>query len=119
VGDVRRIIGSEAESLAAHWLEARGCRVLERGYRSRIGEVDLILADGPVLVFCEVKARRSGRFGPPEEAVTPLKQSRIRRLAQEYQQKRHLFGCPVRFDVLAVSVARSGPPAIRHIPEAF
>jgi putative endonuclease len=119
VADTRKIIGSNAEALAARWYEARGCRVLERGYRSRLGEVDLILEDGPHLVFCEVKSRRSGRFGTPEEAVTPRKQAKIRRLAEEYQQKRRLFAVPVRFDVVAVDLGRYGPPEVRHIPSAF
>lgn len=84
-----------------------------------MGEVDIVAWDGPVLVFCEVKARRSSRFGIPEEAVTARKCARLRRLAQAYTQAHGLGRSRVRFDVVGVWAPAGLPAEVRHIPDAF
>lgn len=95
-------------------------RLVEQGFRCRLGEVDLIAWDGPVLVFCEVKTRMSARCGTPEEAVTPRKQQRLRLLAEAFMAGRRLTKATVRFDVIAVTVpAAGGESSVRHIPAAF
>ena len=101
--DRRRELGRSGEGAAAEWYEARGYQVLERNWRCRDGELDLILADGRMFVFCEVKARTTEAFGLPEEAVTRSKQARIRRLAARWLDE----GAPtrpraIRFDVACV-----------------
>ena len=103
----RQHLGRHAEALAAEWYLAQGYDVLARNWRCAQGELDLVVARGPLLVFVEVKARTSDRFGTPAEAVTGAKQARIRRLAASWMAasgpRRH---GAVRFDVAGVSGGR-------------
>jgi putative endonuclease len=98
----RQQTGSRGEAIAAVALEARGYRVLARRYRTRAGEIDLVAQDGDTIVFVEVKARRSGEFGDPVEAVTRLKQHRVVAMAADYLARAGLAERPVRFDVVGV-----------------
>lgn len=99
----RRQVGTEYERQAAAFLEERGCEVIERNYRCRLGEVDLIVRDGNYLVFVEVKYRQSERTGHPLEAVNPAKQRRISRTAVWYLQSHGLgMDQPSRFDVVGI-----------------
>ena len=95
-------LGQDGEDRAAAWYIVRGYVIIERNWRSRTGEIDLICAGHDVLVFCEVKARRSARLGDPVEAVTPSKQLRLRRLAAEYLWSHTCGSHRVRFDVAAI-----------------
>ena len=99
----RRALGISGEDLAAAWYLAKGYDVLARNWRCRDGELDLIVRNGREFVFCEVKTRTTDAFGVPAEAVSPLKQARIRRLAARWLQD----DCPtpprsIRFDVASV-----------------
>jgi putative endonuclease len=94
--------GRSGEEQAAVWYAANGYQIIERNWRSRIGEIDLICARGNTLVFCEVKSRRSDRLGAPLEAVTRPKQIRLRRLAAEYLFLHTCGGHDVRFDVAGI-----------------
>jgi putative endonuclease len=98
-----RELGRAGEAMAADWYTARGYDVLARNWRCRAGELDLIVARGRFVVFCEVKARSSDRFGLPAEAVTRDKQMRIRRLAARWLDEA-APGRPraIRFDVACV-----------------
>jgi putative endonuclease len=104
--DRRQVVGAEGESLAAAWYEAEGYEVLERNWRRREGEVDLIVRRGRTVAFCEVKTRRDDRFGTGAEAVLVPKQRRIRRLASRWLSEltpatgRALV--EVRFDVVSI-----------------
>ncbi len=80
-GPRRKALGKAGEDLTAAWYEARGYEVLARNWSCRDGELDIVLRHGRLHVFCEVKARSSSAFGVPAEAVGPLKQARVRRLA--------------------------------------
>lgn len=95
-------LGAESEALAASHLAALGWRVLERNWRGRTGELDLVAEEGRTVVFVEVKARSSRRRGTPEEAVGPAKQARLSRVAAEYLARRGWLERPCRFDVAAV-----------------
>jgi putative endonuclease len=99
--------GALAEYLTYITLTASGMQVLERNYHTRYGEIDLIMLDGDTIAFVEVKARRSVRFGTPEEAVNLRKQQRIRRAAVEWLRSKP-ENLPhterVRFDVAAIQV---------------
>ena len=99
----KREVGSCYEELAAVYLQKKGYRVLERNYRCRQGEVDLICTQGPCLVFVEVKYRTDGRMGGPLEAVDKRKQRRIRQAAAHYMYS-HGFAedCACRFDVVGI-----------------
>lgn len=108
-----------AEDLAAAHLQSRGMLIEARNVHcGRLGELDIVARDGEYLVFVEVKSRRTLAYGAPEQAVSPTKQRRIRRLALSYLHKNQLHGAPCRFDVVAVDY-RSGAPQLRYIPNAF
>lgn len=110
--------GDRGEEIALRYLGRRGYRLVERNYRTRYGEVDLILRQGSALVFVEVKLRRGTGFGEPVEAVTVRKQQRIRRLAEHYLAEKEPDFEEVRFDVVGV-LAGTGEPEVRHVPHAF
>ena len=112
------------EAAAAAWYEARGYEIVDRNWRVRGGELDLVARSGRtgsrtigsrnigsrnIIVFCEVKTRSSDRFGIPAEAVTPAKQRRLRTLAAQWLAAHPGFGGEVRFDVASVTPARETP----------
>lgn len=98
-----RAAGAEGEALAARYLTGQGMRIVEHNFRSRQGEIDLIGWHEGYLVFVEVKLRKTGLKGAPQEAVNSAKQRRICRTADYYRICRHLpASTPVRYDVLAI-----------------
>ena len=111
-------IGDRGEDLALRYLRGRGYTLLERNYRTRSGEIDLILRHGPVLVFVEVKLRRGTGFGEPAEAVTPRKQERIRACAEQYLASREPDFEEARFDVVGI-LLRDSTPKVSHLKDAF
>ena len=98
----RMTLGKHGEDLACRELERRGYVIIARRFRVRSGELDIVARDGATLVFVEVKTRASRAFGDAAEAVTPIKQLRMRRLAEEYLMRHQLHDCPCRFDVVAI-----------------
>lgn len=113
--------GSLGEELATNFLIARGYRILERNFRCRGGEVDII-ARAPadkVLVFIEVKARRSLRYGIPQLAVTAFKQRQISKAALTWLSIKGLHDSNARFDVIAILLHNDAPHEIEHIQNAF
>lgn len=111
----KRSLGTTWEEQAAEFLKREGCDILERNFRGKRGEIDLIVRDGRYLVFVEVKYRKNADCGLPEEAVDYRKQRIISRAAQEYLLKKRLpETTPCRFDVVAVCGKE-----IRHIKNAF
>jgi putative endonuclease len=110
--------GSLAERAAATFLRDRGYHVLERNFRTRGGEVDLIALDGGTLVFVEVKLRRTLSRGAPIEAVTPLKQARVARAASSYLAFCGRVFPRIRFDVISV-MRTSTRTEITHFKAAF
>lgn len=112
-------LGKKAEELATAFFTEKGYFVLERNYRVRCGEIDLILEDRSQLIFVEVKSRTSKKFGLPQESVTYSKQRQIIRVAEWYIKEKGYEGRDVRFDVLAIRFPGMGGPIIEHIPWAF
>ncbi len=125
--DARRRLGDAGEALVARWYEARGFVVVDRNWRCREGELDLVCAGHQagvsILVFCEVKTRRSTAFGSPLEAVTLAKQRRIRVLARRWLEEQGRGGgvrAPrLRFDVAAVLALPGTAPAVQVVEAAF
>jgi len=116
----RQVLGAAGEALAARWYEAAGYAVVDRNWRCREGELDLVAAAAGVVVFCEVKTRRGDRFGAPFEAVTVAKQRRIRGLAARWLAEHPGARVSrVRFDVASVRVVAAAPPAVDVIEDAF
>ena len=112
-------LGIIGEEVALSFLSGLGYQLLEKNYRSRFGEIDLIMQDGRVLVFIEVKARRSTLYGVPQEAVGAVKQAKIRRVAEQYLQYKGKEDCQLRFDVVAVRFHKTGNCTIDHFKSAF
>lgn len=110
--------GLVAERFAAACLEAAGVRVLEHRFRDRRGEIDLIARDGEALVFVEVKARRSSRWGGGAEAVGERKQASVRSAAAAYLRRRRPRRGPLRFDVIEVW-SEGGRLRARWLRDAF
>jgi len=118
----RRADGSAHEERALRFLTELGYTLVQRNFHfGRVGEIDLVMRDGAVWVFVEVKARRSHRFGLPEEAVNLRKRTAMRRAAEGFLHVHNLESCEARFDVVAVDYATgsSGEPELRHYVNAF
>lgn len=115
----RRTLGKSGEQLAARFLRKKRYRILEMNYRTSRGEIDIIARSGQVLVFTEVKTRRSDFLESPLAAVTIKKQRQISMVAQEYLNSNNLFDSEARFDVIAINLKDDGRPRIEHIENAF
>ena len=116
----RQRAGVRAEELAAGFLSARGCEILERNFRRRLGELDLIARCDGVLLIVEVRTRADTRYGSAAASIDRRKQLRIVRAAQQLlQQRRELARLPVRFDVIVVNDLRAANPQIEWIRHAF
>lgn len=117
--DDRQRLGRLGERTAERALERAGLVVVERRYRTRRGEIDLIATQGELVVFVEVKTRRGAGYGAPAEAVTRMKRHRLARVAEHYLQRRGWLERPCRFDVVEVVVHGDRPASVEHIPDAF
>lgn len=127
--DPRHHLGASGERLAGEHLERRGYRILERNFRTRWGELDIVAYDGETLVFCEVKSRRcraNGGGGDPSpvplEAVHPRKQQRVRKMASSWLRERP--GRPrartLRFDAIGITFDAAGRLLeLTHLEAAF
>ncbi len=112
-GENLRKTGNEMEDVAAEYLTEHGVRILERNFRSREAEIDIIGKDGETLIFVEVKARRSGKkSGEASEAVGTAKQKRICRCADYYMHEKGIdpFSTMIRFDVVAITAGTDNKP---------
>lgn len=112
--DVRRIFGDKGEDLAASVLKKKGMKILERQYKTRYGEIDLIARDGSEIVFVEVKARRTSEFGYPEESVTQAKLQKIASVGAQYLAEKKKEHDPFRIDVIAIEFDHD-PPKVTHL----
>ncbi len=111
-------LGGEGEDAAARFLRKLGAKILERNFRSPVGEIDIIARHKNELLFVEVKTRRSEQFGLPAEAVGPRKQRQIVRTAQWYLQQGNGRNLQPRFDVVSVLQTAKGF-SVEHFPAAF
>lgn len=113
-------LGQRGEEAAARYLKRLGYHILARHCRSRLGELDLVAADGRTVVFVEVKTRRSTDAGHPTEAIDADKQRRLTRAALAYLKAEGLLNYAARFDVVAITwPADSRRPTIEHFQNAF
>lgn len=124
-----RRAGDRGEDLALRYLEEKGYEPVERNYRTRHGEIDLIMhgagthTSHNALVFVEVKLRRGTGYGDPLEAVTPKKQAQVRLMAEQYLAENEDFATnldEVRFDVVGIlALPGARAPEVRHVEDAF
>ena len=117
-------LGRHGEDLAVHHLEAAGLDVVDRNWRCRQGEIDIVARDGPDIAFVEVKTRTGHEFGHPLEAITARKLARLRRLAGEWCAAHPEARGSIRIDAVAVTVPRRVdrdrvPTAIEHLRGIF
>ena len=111
--------GIRGEELATEHLRSRGMRIIARNWHAgRMGELDIVAADGPALVFVEVKTASGRDFGDPIRWVGARKQHQIARLAEVFLSQHNGDYDEVRFDVVAVDLMRK-PPEITHLRDAF
>jgi putative endonuclease len=118
MSQARIALGKTGEDLACRELERRGYAILERRWRLRGGEIDIVARDGDTVVFVEVKARDGSAFGEGSEAVTVRKQRRIVQLALGYLARHRLVDVPCRFDVVSIAIDRV-PPVVEVYQNAF
>ena len=112
--DPRVALGAYGETLAARFLVDLGLVVLDRNWRCDLGEIDLVLRDGAVLVVCEVKTRSSTAFGAPLEGVDDRKAARLRRLAARWVAEHGIRPAEIRIDLVGVLVERGVVTDIDH-----
>jgi putative endonuclease len=112
-------LGKLGEDLARRELERRGYAVLATRYRSRYGEIDIVCDLHGVVVFVEVKARRTRRYGGPEESIPARKRRRIGAMALDYLAWTHRMGRACRFDVVTVEGLGTDQVTVEVLPDAF
>jgi putative endonuclease len=111
----RIALGRRGENLAAEHLVGQGYRILDRNWRCRQGEIDIIATRANVVAFVEVKTRSTLAYGHPFEAITPTKLARLRRLAASWCADNDPHTPVIRIDVIAVLLPYTGPPHIEHL----
>ena len=119
MADQRRVVGQHGEDATAAWYTAAGYEILDRNWRVREGELDLVVRDRDAIAFCEVKTRRGDAFGLPAEAVTVRKQQRIRMLAGRWLTAHDTSAPALRFDVAAVKPDGRGGWHVEMLTDAF
>jgi len=118
--DPRKELGTEGEKLAVKFLKREGYKILQRNYKCKLGEVDIIAERGGTIAFIEVKTRQTEDFGPPQYAVTATKKNQISKVALYYIKEKKLIGRVYRFDVIAITYSPElRKPNIEHIENAF
>ena len=110
--------GQKSEGLAAAYLEKNGYKILQRNYRTRLGEIDIIARDLQTLVFVEVKARKTESAGSVKSSITRAKKLKITRLAQFYLKQTRAYGSKIRFDVVVIKGAGESVELIQNAFEA-
>jgi putative endonuclease len=115
-----RALGQRGEDAAVKFLKRRGYKIVGRGQRDQLGELDIIAVDRRTVVFVEVKTRTSAGGGGPHEAVTPQKQRKLANVALKYLRRHNLLEHAARFDVVAIIwPAHEKRPTIEHFVNAF
>ena len=109
------VLGKSGEQAAAEYLESCGLRILDRNWRCAVGEIDIVAVERNALVVVEVKARTSLRYGSPLEAVSRVKQARLRKLAVHWLNAHGIRFDQVRIDVVGVVYEGTGGFSIEHI----
>ena len=115
----RQELGESGENLAVRELLARGYAVLDRRYRTRHGEIDIVCEHDATIVFVEVRARATAEFGRAAETVTEQKKRKVTAMAVDYLARHRITNRPCRFDVVAIDEAEGPHPEISVYPNAF
>lgn len=116
--NLKQHLGRYGEDRAASYLQERGYEIIDRNWRSQVGEIDIVAKDKDRLVFVEVKTRSGSGFGHPFEAITANKVARMRRLVADWCIVKQVSSVKVRLDAIAVMVT-AGRVHIEHLKEVF
>ncbi|MCB0212405.1 MAG: YraN family protein [Anaerolineae bacterium] len=116
--DSRKQTGQQGEDIAAGYFIERGFHILDRNWRCPTGELDIVMEQGDILIFVEVRTRRGQRYGTAEESITPGKQARLIELAHSYIQQVQPPHRQWRIDIAAVRLGH-GSPQINHLENAI
>lgn len=111
----RQRLGRLGENLACRYLRDLGFLILDRNWRCRSGEIDIVALDAGQVVICEVRTRHGATAGTPEESITRAKVRRLRQLAISWLRQRGARTARVRIDVIGVQIDDSGRPTISHL----
>jgi len=114
----KKEIGQRGEEMAVSFLKGLNYQILERNYRCKLGEVDIIARDNDTLVFIEVRTRSSLDFGLPQESINRRKRHQISKVALEFMLRKKMKNIPARFDVVAISL-EPGKEKVDLIKDAF
>ena len=113
-------VGAKGEKLAVKFLKRKGYRIVQRNYRCKLGEIDIVAQQSGTIVFVEVKARQTQEFGPPQYAITAAKKKQISRVALWYIKDKKVTEQTCRFDVIGITFSpESRKPRVEHIENAF
>ncbi len=113
-------LGEWGEAEARRYLETMGYFFVDRNYRAFEGEIDLVMRDGDIVVFVEVKTRTSNTFGTPEESVSKVKRQRLQRAAWAFLTEQEILDAPWRIDVSAIEASTNRTiQRLDHYPGAF
>ncbi len=115
----RNSLGDRGEKIAASYLKKRGYKIIDRNFRCKLGEIDIVAYDGKTLVFVEVRTKRSTQFGSPECSVSFKKQKKLISLANFYIKKHRLFDRHARFDVVGITIDRKNRCNVNLVQNAF
>lgn len=116
----RRALGQEGERIAENYLRDKGYQILARNYRSKLGEIDLVVQKNRIVIFVEVKTRGSAACGAPEEAVDGRKIRKLYQVASCFLKESRLEDRDVQFDVLSVFISAPGKePCVTHFEKAL
>ncbi len=112
-------LGKKGEDEAVKFLQKQGYKIIQRNYKNKLGEIDIIAKDGKTLCFIEVKTRTNLNFGYPQEAITQQKQKKLNRVALSYLKQYNLLNFPARFDIASVMFTNQNKTEIEIIKDAF
>lgn len=108
-------LGARGEAIAGEYLEGIGCRILDRNWRNRYGELDLVVSDHGVVVAVEVKTRSGDGYGNPLEAITSRKAARLRRLLLDWVRAHAPSASGLRIDAIGIILRSGAAPHIDHL----
>jgi putative endonuclease len=112
-------LGTQGEAIAELYLKKQKFTIIEKNFRCKCGELDIVAREGKTIVFVEVKTRKNLSYGPPQLSVTQFKQRQISKAALLYMEQKRIKGINARFDVIAIMLKNNESPQIDHIVNAF
>ena len=112
-------IGASGEETAVKILKKNGYKILERNYRTQMGEIDIIALDGEYTCFVEVKFRKNDDFGSPGDFIDERKIQKIIKAAQHYAVKKGIYDTPMRFDAVLINAEKGKNKGAEVIKDAF